>query len=59
MSYTSIQKKENKNGSKKQINQKIKSDEYTESKNQLNQEKKTSKSSHRSADYLNVLMSHL
>jgi hypothetical protein len=28
-------------------------------KNQLNQEKKTSKSSHRSADYLSVFVVHL
>jgi hypothetical protein len=46
---------------KNQINQEIKSDECTESKkNQLNQEKKkTSKSIHRSADYLNVFVAHL
>ena len=45
---------------KNQNNQKINSDECTESKkNQLNQEKKTSKSIHRSADYLNIFVFHL
>ena len=58
MSHTSIQKKENKNECKKN-NQEIKSDAFIESKNQLNQEKKTSKSIHRSADYLNVFVAHL
>ena len=44
---------------KNQNNQEIKSDEFIEKKNQLNQEKKTSKSIHRSADYLNVFVVHL
>ena len=39
MSHASIQKKETKMNAKNQNNQEIKSDEFIESKNQLNQEK--------------------
>lgn len=57
MSHASIQKNgKTKMNAKKSIR---KSNDFIESKNQLNQEKKTSKSSHRSADYLNVFMAQL
>ena len=59
VSHINSKKRKTKMNTKKSIRKSNQMSALNQKKNQLNQEKKTSKSNHRSADYLNVFVAHL